>query len=390
MSKTIKYPNQKKAGPTLTDNLNKIKKTDFTTFMFKEIFEQPKTISDILASHIILDKVQVKFAELKKIEKKLKRIKNITIVACGSSWHASLVGELLIEQLAKIPVEVEDASEFRYRNPIIGPDSLVIAISQSGETADILATLKLAKKKHVVIFSLCNVVGSTMTKLADASCYLQTGPEISVAASKSFTAELTMLTLLAIYLGRLNKKLKKQETQRILKELIKIPGLIKSLLDKNKEILLLAQKLKTATNFLYLGRGYNFPIALEGALKLKEISYIQAEGYPMGAIKHGPMALIDKKMTVIFIATQDKIDNKIIVDIAEVKACGAKIIALASKGDKKISEVADQIIYMPKILDLLMPTLNIIPLQLLAYYMAQLKGHNIDQPRNLTKVVERK
>jgi glucosamine--fructose-6-phosphate aminotransferase (isomerizing) len=390
MRQAAGHPNQKQASPIVTDILDKKPKTEFTTFMLKEIFAQPKNIANLLAERVVLKKTQIKFEELKKNEKKLKRLKNITIIACGSSWHAGLVGECLIEQLAKIPVEVEDASEFRYRDPIIEPDSLIIAISQSGETADTVAALKLAKKKRAFTFSIGNVAGSTMAKLADASCTLEAGTEISVAATKSFTAELTILTLLAIYLGRLNKKLAKQETQKILNELIKIPGLIQNLLNKNEEILLLAQKFQTATNFIYLGQGYNFPIALEGALKLKEISYLQAEGYPTGEIKHGPMAMIDEKTSVIFVATQEKTDNQIITNMTEVKADGAKIITLAFKDDKKIAKVADQIIYMPKTLDLLMPILNVIPLQLFAYNIAELKGRNIDRPRNLTKVVGKK
>jgi glutamine---fructose-6-phosphate transaminase (isomerizing) len=390
MRKMAKQHSQKQTRLGRVNRSSKIKKTEATTFMLQEILEQPEIIKHLLADRVILDKTEVKFEELKKIERKLKSIKNITIIACGSSWHAGLIGELLMEQLAGIPTEVKDASEFRYRDPMIGPDSLAIAISQSGETADTLAALKIAKKKRALTFNIGNVADSTMAKLADASCALQAGKETSVAATKSFTAELAMLTLLAIYLGRLNKKLKKQVARKILKELVKIPGLIKDRLKKNKEILLIAQKFKTAGNFIYLGQGYNFPIALEGALKLKEIAYLSAEGYPTGEIEHGPMALIDKEMTVVFIAAQEKTDKEISAIMATIKKCGAKIIALAFEGDKKIIKMADRVIYLPKTLDLLMPIINVIPLQLLAYHLASIKGRNIDRPRNLTKVVGRK
>lgn len=371
----------------LANKLNKTKKVNWDTFMLKEIFEQPQSIKNALHGRIVLDKFQVNFEELKKIEEKLKPIKRIIILGSGSSWHAGLLGELLIEELAKISVEAKHASEFRGGELNIGPDCLIIAMSQSGETADTLNALKLAQKKDTLALGISNVVNSTLAKRADAACYLKAGLEIGVAATKTFSSELILLTLLAIYLGRLNKKLSLQRTGEILKEMNKLPGLIKNLLNKNKEIQSLAQKFKAANNFLYLGQAYNFPIALEGALKLKEISYIHAEGYPMAEIKHGPLALVDKKMPVVFIATEHKNYNKIISNIRAVKSAEGKVIALAYKGDKKIAKIADYVIYIPKTLDILMPILNLVPLQLLAYHIARLKGRNVDQPRHLVKSV---
>jgi glucosamine--fructose-6-phosphate aminotransferase (isomerizing) len=371
----------------MNSKMNNTKKINFDTFMLKEIFEQPETIKSSLAGRIVLNGVQVEFDELKKIERKLKSVKQIIILGSGSSWHAGLLGELLIEQLAKISVEVKYSSEFRASKSIIGDDSLVIAISQSGETADTLAALKLAKQKGALTLSICNVIGSRIAKLTDATCNLKAGPEIALAATKTFTSELSLLVLLAVYLGSLNKKLKVVEVKKISEEMLKLSSLVRNLLTKNDEIFLLAKKFKAAENFIYLGQNYNFPIALEGALKLKETSYIHAEGYPMAEIKHGPLALVDKKMPVVFVATQDEAYNKIIDNILAVKSAGGRIIALASKGDKKISRLAEHVIYLPKAPDILMPILNVIPLQLLAYHLAGLKGRNVDKPRHLVKSV---
>ena len=377
----------KKKVETINWNLTQISKDGFKTFMLKEIFEQPESIANAFRGRFIPEKGQIKLGGLETIESKLPHLSRIIIVACGSSWHAGLVGGSLIEELAKIPVKVEYASEFRYRYPVVGPDCLVIAISQSGETADTIAALELAKTKKALTFGICNVVGSSIARLVDAGAYLHAGPEIGVATTKGFTSQLIVLTILAIHFANLKKTINRKNAQKILKELTRLPVLIKKLLDQSGSLAELAQKLKNTHNCLYLGRGYNFPIALEGALKLKEISYIHAEGYPAAEMKHGPIALIDKKMPTIFIATQDKTYKKIISNMLEVKARNGMIIALATVGDKKITSIADKVIYIPRTIDFLMPVLNTIPCQLLAYHIAILKGHDIDKPRNLAKSV---
>jgi len=368
-------------------DLAQIEKGGFDTFMLKEIFEQPESITNALRGRVILGEGEIKFGGLEKINDKLGDISRIIIVGCGTAWHAGLVGEFLFEELAKIPVEVEYASEFRYRKPIIGSDCLVIAISQSGETADTLAALELAKKAGALTFGINNVVGSTIARQVDAGCYLHAGPEIGVASTKAFTSQLVVLTLLAIYFGTLEKTVSQEKVKEILAELIKLPELARGLLDKNDEILKLANQFQSSRNFLYLGRGYNFPIALEGALKLKEISYIHAEGYPAAEMKHGPIALIDKEMPTVVIANKDNTYDKVVSNILEVEARGGVIVALASEGDKEISKIVDHVIYVPKTLDILTPILNTIPLQLLAYHIACLKGCDVDKPRNLAKSV---
>ncbi|MFA6215323.1 MAG: glutamine--fructose-6-phosphate transaminase (isomerizing) [Patescibacteria group bacterium] len=368
-------------------NLEQIEKGGFDTFMLKEIFEQPDSITNALRGRVLLDDGQVKIRGLDEIEKRLTSVSRVIIVACGTSWHAGLVGEFLIEDLAKIPVEVEYASEFRYRHPVIGPDCLVIVISQSGETADTLAALELAKEKGAITFGICNVVGSTIARKVDAGCFLHAGPEIGVASTKAFTSQLTILNLLAVYLGRLRKNLSADKAKEILKELLAVPALVKELLEKNEEIKSLASEFKQATNFLYLGRGLNFPVALEGALKLKEISYIHAEGYPAAEMKHGPIALIDQQLPVLFLANKDYTYDKIVSNILEVKARGGRVIAIASVGDDEIAKIVEHVIYVPKALDFLTPILNTIPLQLLAYHIATLKGCDVDKPRNLAKSV---
>jgi len=368
-------------------DLAQIEKSGFDTFMLKEIFEQPESITNALRGRVILGEGEVKFGGLEKINDKLNDISRIIIVGCGTAWHAGLVSEFLFEELAKIPVEVEYASEFRYRKPVIGSDCLVIAISQSGETADTLAALELAKKAGALTFGINNVVGSTIARQVDAGCYLHAGPEIGVASTKAFTSQLVVLTLLAIYFGTLKKAVSRERVKEILAELIKLPELARGLLDKNDEISKLANQFQSSHNFLYLGRGYNFPIALEGALKLKEISYIHAEGYPAAEMKHGPIALIDKEMPTVVIANKDNTYDKVVSNILEIKARGGVIIALASEGDKEISKIVDHVIYVPKTLDILTPVLNTIPLQLLAYHVACLKDCDVDKPRNLAKSV---
>jgi glucosamine--fructose-6-phosphate aminotransferase (isomerizing) len=368
-------------------NIDQIEKGGFETFMLKEIFEQPESIANALRGKVILETGSVKMGGLDEIKDRLDQISRVIIVGCGTSWHAGLVGEFLIEELAKISVEVEYASEFRYRKPVIGPECLVIVISQSGETADTLAALQLAKENGALTFGICNVVGSSIARLVDAGCYLHAGPEIGVASTKAFTSQLTVLTLVAVYFGLFRKNLDKAQAKNILSELLKVPELIKAILAGNEKILELAKQFYQTKNFLYLGRGYNYPVALEGALKLKEISYIHAEGYPAAEMKHGPIALIDKEMPACFIATKDKTYDKIISNILEVKARGGVIIALASEGDEEIKKIVDQVIYVPKTLDILTPILNTVPLQLLAYHIARLKGCDVDKPRNLAKSV---
>jgi len=372
---------------TINWNLDKIEKQGFNSFMLKEIFEQPESIANAMRGRIIKNHNQVKFGGLEEIESKIKQTERIIIPACGTSWHAGLISEYIFEELAQIPVEVEYASEFRYRNPVIESNSLCLFISQSGETADVLAALELAKQKQALCFGICNVVGSTIARAVDAGIYLHAGPEIGVASTKAFTSQLTVLTLLAVYFANLKKTLTKIKIKQILSELEQIPAKIQLLLKQNQNILDLSKKFANSTNFLYLGRGYNFPIALEGALKLKEISYIHAEGYPAAEMKHGPIALIDKKMPVVFIAPQDSTYNKIVSNILEVKARGGQIIVLATTGDKKISQIADHIIYIPKTINILSPILNTVPLQLLAYHIARLKNCDVDKPRNLAKSV---
>ncbi|MFA5021175.1 MAG: glutamine--fructose-6-phosphate transaminase (isomerizing) [Patescibacteria group bacterium] len=368
-------------------DLEQIEKGGFETFMLKEIFEQPQSIANALRGRILIEAGKIKIGGLDEIKERLKNIKRIIIIGCGTSWHASLIGEFLIEELAKVPVEVEYASEFRYRHPILDASCLVIAISQSGETADTLAALQLAKAAGALTFGICNVVGSSIARLVDAGIYLHAGPEIGVASTKAFTSQLSILTLLAVYLAAEKKNLTAEALKDILKNIEALPAAVEMVLRQNENVRELAEKLRFAPNFIYLGRGNNYPVALEGALKLKEISYIHAEGYPAAEMKHGPIALVDSNMPVVFIATRDSTYDKVVSNILEVKARGGIVIAIASEGDEEIAKIAQAVIYVPKTLDILTPIVNVIPLQLLAYHIARFKGCDVDKPRNLAKSV---
>ena len=366
--------------------LEQIQRGNFPHFMLKEIFEQPATFRDSIRGRLLLDDGNAKLGGLTNVADKLRTAHRIILTGCGTSWHSALVGEYIIEQLARIPVEVEYASELRYRNPVLNPGDIVIGISQSGETIDTLAALREAKLKGATILGIVNVVGSTIARETDAGVYLHAGPEIGVASTKAFTSQLAVLTLLGLYLGR-QRDLSATEGQYLARELHAIPGHIADLLDSASEIERIAMEYAEATNFLYLGRGVNFPVALEGALKLKEISYIHAEGYPAAEMKHGPIALIDAHMPVVFIATRDAIYDKIISNIQEVRARRGRIIAIATEGDRRIATLADHVIYVPPTHPLLTPILTVVPLQLLAYYIAVARGCDVDKPRNLAKSV---
>jgi glucosamine--fructose-6-phosphate aminotransferase (isomerizing) len=372
---------------TLEMNLEAIEKGGYTHFMLKEIHEQPRSIYDSLRGRF--DPITGMFAmrSLKEYEGKIKNLKRIIIVGCGTSWHAGLVGEYLFEDIARIPVEVEYASEFRYRNPVIGPDDLVIAISQSGETADTLAAIELAKEKGATILGLCNVVGSSIPRASHAGAYTHAGPEIGVASTKAFTAQVAVLTLWAFGFAEIRGTATKQDLRDAFAELETIPAKVERTLLCEDQIIELAHIFKDVNNALYLGRGYGFPVALEGALKLKEISYIHAEGYPAAEMKHGPIALIDEAMPVVVIATKSYIYEKVISNIQEVKARKGKIIAIVTEGDNKVRKMADYVIEIPETKEYLEPLLATIPLQLLSYHIAVLRGCNVDQPRNLAKSV---
>jgi glucosamine--fructose-6-phosphate aminotransferase (isomerizing) len=372
---------------TLEMNLEAIEKGGYEHFMLKEIHEQPKSIYDSLRGRFDPQSGSFAMRSLKEHEGKIKNLKRIIIVGCGTSWHAGLVGEYLFEDIARIPVEVEYASEFRYRNPVINEDDLVIAISQSGETADTLAAIELAKEKGATIFGLCNVVGSSIPRASHAGAYTHAGPEIGVASTKAFTAQVSILTLWAFGFAEIRGKATKQELRSAFAELETIPAKVEKTLLCEEKIKELAEVFKDAHNFLYLGRGYGFPVALEGALKLKEISYIHAEGYPAAEMKHGPIALIDENMPVVVIATKNSIYEKVISNIQEVKARKGKIIAIVSEGDDKVKKMADYVIEIPETREYLEPLLSTIPMQLLSYYIAVFRGCNVDQPRNLAKSV---
>lgn len=367
-------------------DLASIEKGGYDHFMLKEIFEQSNTFRDCFRGRLLTQEGNVKLGGLTPALDKLRRANRIIFTACGTSWHSALVGEYIIEQIAGLPVEVEYASEFRYRNPVITPDDVVVAISQSGETADTLAAIREAKMKGATVIGLVNVVGSSIARETDAGIYLHAGPEIGVASTKAFTSQLAAIILLAIHLGR-TRRMSQREGMEMAHALERIPEQIHYILEHAESIRKIAEEYKNAKNFLYLGRGYNFPVALEGALKLKEISYIHAEGYPAAEMKHGPIALIDENMPVVFIATQDEIYDKIISNIQEVRARNGKVIAIASEGDNRIGGYADHVIYIPNTIAPLMPVLSVIPLQLLAYYIAVMRGCNVDMPRNLAKSV---
>ncbi|MCX7929217.1 MAG: glutamine--fructose-6-phosphate transaminase (isomerizing) [Chlorobi bacterium] len=366
--------------------LEQIQRGNFPHFMLKEIFEQPVTFRDSIRGRLLVEQGNAKLGGLTTVADKLRVARRIILTGCGTSWHSALVGEYVIEQLARIPVEVEYASELRYRNPVIYPDDIVIGISQSGETIDTLAALREARLKGATILGIVNVVGSTIARETDAGVYLHAGPEIGVASTKAFTSQLAVLALLGLYLGR-QRDLSASEGQHLAKELNTIPEHITTILDSAPTIEYIAHQYAHCTNALYLGRGVNYPVALEGALKLKEISYVHAEGYPAAEMKHGPIALIDENMPVVFIATCDDIYDKVISNIQEVRARRGRIIAIATEGDQRVAELADHVIFVPPTHSLLTPILTTIPLQLLAYYIAVARGCDVDKPRNLAKSV---
>jgi glucosamine--fructose-6-phosphate aminotransferase (isomerizing) len=372
---------------TLELELEAIEKAGYDSFMLKEINEQPRSIKDCMRGRLIKEHNMLVLGGIRNYLEKLKTANRIIIAACGTSWHAALVAEYLFEEFARIPVEVEYASEFRYRNPIVGKGDVVIAISQSGETADTLAAIELAKSRGAIILGVCNVVGSSIARATHAGVYTHAGPEIGVASTKAFTAQLTILTLMAILMGRERNEITQRQFDQLLLEMDSIPAKVEKVLKLNSYIEAIAAKFKDARNFLYLGRGFNFPVALEGALKLKEISYIHAEGYPAAEMKHGPIALIDEEMPVVFIATQDSSYDKIISNIQEVKARKGKVIAIVTEGDAAVSKMVDHAIEIPKCHEAMVPMISVVPLQLLAYHIAIMRGCNVDQPRNLAKSV---
>jgi glucosamine--fructose-6-phosphate aminotransferase (isomerizing) len=367
--------------------LDMLEKGGFDHFMLKEIYEQPRSIRDCMRGRIYPEKGLVQLGGIKEFTGKLRNIDRIIIVACGTSWHAGLVGEYLIEEYARVPVEVEYASEFRYRNPIITEKDLVIAISQSGETADTMAAIELAKEKGATIFGICNVVGASIPRTTHAGVYTHAGPEIGVASTKAFTAQVTVLTLIAFYIAQQRGTITESKLIEQLTELNEIPELVEQTLKLNDHIKEIAWKFKDSTNCLFLGRGSSFPVALEGALKLKEISYIHAEGYPAAEMKHGPIALIDNDMPVVFIATKDSSYGKVVSNIQEVKARKGHVIAIVTEGDTEVKSMADYVIEIPQTGEAFVPLLATIPLQLLAYHIAVMRGCNVDQPRNLAKSV---
>jgi len=367
--------------------LEALEKGGFDHFMLKEIYEQPRSIKDCMRGRINSLTGTVLLGGIKEYENKILNANRIIMVACGTSWHACLVGEYLIEELARIPVEVEYASEFRYRNPIVNENDIVIAVSQSGETADTLAAIQLAKSKGAFIIGICNVVGSSIARATDAGSYTHAGPEIGVASTKAFTAQVTVLTLMALRLGKKKGTISKSHLNRLLVELDCIPDKVKEVLETNAQIKYIAEIYKNATNALYLGRGSSFPVALEGALKLKEISYIHAEGYPAAEMKHGPIALIDEEMPVFVIATKGSSYEKVVSNIQEVKARKGRIIAIVTKGDTEVKKLAEHVIEIPETEECLVPLLSAIPFQLLSYHIAVMRGCNVDQPRNLAKSV---
>jgi glucosamine--fructose-6-phosphate aminotransferase (isomerizing) len=367
--------------------LESIEKGGFEHFMLKEIFEQPITIRDAMRGRLNSALNHIQLGGIHQYLDNLINAKRIIIVACGTSWHAGLVAEYLIEDFARIPVEVEYASEFRYRNPIINEGDVVLAISQSGETADTLAALDLAKQKGAIIIGICNVVGSSIARASHEGAYIHAGPEIGVASTKAFTAQITVLTMMAIMLAKHRNTITNEQLTEILRQMESLPKKVEQTLRLNEKIKQIASKYKNARNFLYLGRGYNFPVALEGALKLKEISYIHAEGYPAAEMKHGPIALIDEEMPVVVIATRDSSYDKIVSNIREVKARKGKVIAIVTEGDSWIPTMVDYVIEVPQAHDALLPLISVIPLQLLAYHVAVMRGCDVDMPRNLAKSV---
>jgi len=372
---------------TLDLELEAIEKGGFEHFMLKEIFEQPKSIKDCMRGRLDANSGRLVLGGIREYAKKLELADRIIIVACGTSWHAGLVAEYFFEEFCRIPVEVEYASEFRYRNPVIKEGDVVIAISQSGETADTLAAIELAKSKGAIIFGVCNVVGSSIARSSHEGAYTHAGPEIGVASTKAFTAQLTVLNMIALRVAHRKGTITESRYHELLVELENIPSKVEKALKLDDQIKEISELYKEARNFLYLGRGYNFPVALEGALKLKEISYIHAEGYPAAEMKHGPIALIDEEMPVVFIATRDSSYDKVVSNIQEVKARKGKVIAIVTEGDALIPQMAEFVIEVPKTDEALMPMVSVVPLQLLSYHIAVMRGCNVDQPRNLAKSV---
>ena len=372
---------------TVDLELEAIEKGGYEHFMIKEIYEQSKSIKDCMRGRLDSDSGRLILGGLREYLNKLVNADRIMIVACGTSWHAGLVAEYFFEEFCRIPVEVEYASEFRYRNPVIREGDVVIAISQSGETADTLAAIELAKSKGAIIFGVCNVVGSSIPRTTHAGAYTHAGPEIGVASTKAFTAQLTVLNMIALIVAHKKGTITEQKYHEMLTEMENIPAKVEKALLLNDQIKEIAAEFKDSRNFLYLGRGYNFPVALEGALKLKEISYIHAEGYPAAEMKHGPIALIDAEMPVVFIATKDSSYEKVVSNIQEVKARKGRVISVITEGDTLIPKMSDYVIEVPATLDSLMPMVSVVPLQLLSYHIAVMRGCNVDQPRNLAKSV---
>jgi len=385
-----KIHNNEEVDPTIQElklSIDAIEKGGYEHFMLKEIFEQPQSIQDTMRGRLLEDHT-TKISGINNNLKQFLSADRIVIVACGTSWHAGLVGEYLFEELARIPVEVEYASEFRYRNPVINPSDVVIAISQSGETADTLAALKLAKERGAFIYGICNVVGSSIARLTHSGTYTHAGPEIGVASTKAFTTQLTVLTLLALHLGHKKGTIDHTTYKRLCQNLALVPDLVAKTIEMTKDkVIEIAQEYKDVSNCIYLGRGYNFPVALEGALKLKEISYIHAEGYPAAEMKHGPIALIDENMPVIFLAPSKGHYEKVVSNAQEIKARKGKIIAVVTENDTQMSSLADHTLEIPEVDEIFSPILSVIPLQLLSYHIATMRGCNVDQPRNLAKSV---
>ena len=372
---------------TVDINLGQIEKGGYPHFMLKEIFEQPECLTNCMRGRINVEATHVTLSAVIDHQEELLNAKRIIIVACGTSWHAGLIGKQIIENLCRIPVEVEYASEFRYRNPVVGSGDVVIAISQSGETADTLAAVELAKKNGAFIYGICNAIGSSIPRATHTGSYIHVGPEIGVASTKAFTGQVTVLTMLALALGKEMGTVDDETYKTIVRELNDIPKKMQEVLKLNDRIADLSRTFTYAHNFLYLGRGFSYPVAMEGALKLKEISYIHAEGYPAAEMKHGPIALIDSDMPVVVIATHNAMYEKVLSNIQEIKARQGKVIALVSGGDDTVSKIADEVLEIPDTLDCLEPLIATIPLQLLAYHIAVCKGKNVDQPRNLAKSV---
>jgi glutamine---fructose-6-phosphate transaminase (isomerizing) len=367
--------------------LSQLEKGGFEHFMLKEIFEQPKTLSDSMRGRVNVDEDNIKLSGFIDNKDKFMNANRIIITACGTSWHAGLIGKYAIEEFARIPVEVEYSSEFRYRNPVINKGDLVIPISQSGETADTLAAVELAKAQGAFIFGICNVVGASIPRLTHSGCYTHAGPEIGVASTKAFTAQVTVLVMLALLMGKEKGTITEEFYLKCVRELGRIPEKIKSILNQSDAIAQFAKTFTYAQNFIYLGRGYNFPVALEGALKLKEISYIHAEGYPAAEMKHGPIALISQEMPVVVIAPNVGMYDKVVSNIQEIKARKGKIISIVTEGDVVVKNLSDYSISIPETEECLVPLLAAIPLQLMAYHIAVVKGCDVDQPRNLAKSV---